>query len=475
MRRVTELTGKKPPGGRPKRGVSGAGRAKSHAPFVPPGQPPSSDRAPDLEPTDIYSALERDQAAPPWPGAGGPSSTGPLQRVDIQPLTLVRDIHCFVTRALGCRAPALAGAHLAESRPTVIGREMDGLFDRIRAGVPRDYSHHSEHVRLFLDTYRRFGLDGGEGDAELIGRINSGSSSKWSMHESFLQELRAKSKERIDRKRFAINADTEKHIQAAKNDPSRARYWEQRKRRRARAYKNNRASSTLIKDIFRREQSVYVVRLDVGIMPDLFSTFLGPMKQSKKEKKQYEQAAVSSMSKMWFSHFETPLERFKGMLQSIFRAINKGVGPLGGVVGRIGRLMWSPTRGVYCHLIIFYRDQANDTYKDVAQKVGDYWALSVTNGIGVYAIPDEGSSIYVKAPVGRISGSDVGRVQELLGSVCYLSAIDEYFSLPSEVVSPGEDVFFYSELQTLKPVVRPSEKRKPGRPKKGESFDQMNL
>src|SRR5690606_1978098 len=108
-----------------------------------------------------------------------------------------------------------------------------------------------------------------------------------------------------------------------------ARYWEQRKRRRARAYKNNRASSTLIKDIFRREQSVYVVRLDVGIMPDLFSTFFGPLKQSKKEKKQYEQAAVSSMSKMLFSHFETPLERFKGMLQSLFRAMNKGVGPLG--------------------------------------------------------------------------------------------------------------------------------------------------
>ncbi len=474
MARVTRLAGKeKKPGGRPKRGIAGAGSARRQEPFRNPAEPARVGGVRDLLPNDIYAALEADQAAPPWPLGGDRSAALRPPRVDI-PLALARDIHCFMMRALGCRAPAIATSIPVAFKLTALGRDLAGLFAQIKAGVPRDYSHHSEHVRLFLDAYKHFGLDGGEGDPDALEGVNAAPDPQVHLHEYFLRYLRQRSRERIKPKEYPVTPDQKKHIEAARANPLRARYWEQRKKRRARAYKSNRAAAALIEDIFRREKSVYVVRLDLGVMPDLFEALKLSYVTDEKTIRANRELTGDALSKSMLSRPATPVEGFKQLLKSLFRSINKGIGPLHGIVGRFARLMWSPSRGLYCHLVLFYTKQSGGACKDLAQKVADYWVFSATKGVGVYAVPDEGSSIYIRSPVGSISETDLSKREELLYSASYLSAIDEYFSLPSDLVCSGDDVFFYSELQTIKPVVRPHEKRRPGRPKKGEHFDRKN-
>lgn len=421
------------------RGVSAPGSRKDHVVLPSPvekqyGGPRLLDSQSDLTPEDIYDGLIADCTSSAWSAGGERGVDYPEKKADI-PLLLARDIHNFMRRLQSTRSSAYMVEHKSVSRPTALGLTMRSLADRLKASVPKDVEHHSEHVKLFVEAYVLFGLDGSKPDLDIVREYANGVKRDEFLFEGLFKYIRVKMLDASNpfKRRDAITgAPIFNPVGLAIKDTFRRR----QKARRQRAYHNYKASCDLVNDIFRREPAVHVVRLDVGIMPVF-----------------------------WFSLADKekvpPEKAFKKRLQSLFRAINRNTGAMSGVVGRIARLRWSPERGIYCHLILFYACNRKLKLQGIEKRIGGYWVDSVTRGVGVYSEMVAKSSRYSARPSGKIGRFDQEKRVELLQALRYLTSLDEYLGLD---LPKKSDVFFLSEVAIMTPE-KTGEKRKPGRPR----------
>lgn len=426
---------------RPQRGVLPRGGSRDRV--VLPSQeeqkyggPLLLDSQSDLAPEDIYEGLASDLTSPGWPSGGEKGVHFPKKSADI-PLLLARDIHSFVRRAQSTNAPAYLVEPRSISRPTAIGLALRSLVDQLKASVPKDVGHHSEHVKLFLDAYVRFGLDGSAPDPSVINEYANGVTRDEFLLEGFLKYLRVKMGDRSNPFKPVRNEKTGFPEFIPQGRVVKDTFRRSQKARQQRTYHNYRASADLIRDVFRREPSVHVVRLDVGIMPAFWLN-------------------------LTYGKNITAENSFKKLLQSLFRSINRETGPMRGVVGRIARLRWSPERGLYCHLVLFYSCSRKLKFLDIEKRIGSYWVDNVTKGVGAYSETFKDSNRYVARPAGKLGRLEKDKRIELLQSVKYLSSLDEYLGLG---LPRKSDVFFLSELALLMPE-KNNEPKKRGRPRK---------
>lgn len=421
------------------------------------GWPTQLSRENDLSDDEILEGIIADAQGDGW-YVNGKRLPAPFRGpAELQP-SLMRDIHLFVCRVIKSKkksssVPAYYLASNGEYSETFIGAEYSKIESALRAGSPTARGRYSEHVRLFLEGYQAFGLDGGVGDPSVIGEYAGAAQQQQAIVNGLVEWIRRKSVEKIEQpkphvilpdgfpKFTPVKPSKKKAVRGAagrprRRDPESGKFqvssslptvvigqvvfpavgsrikddtFQTRLRlRRAKPASNNRKAAELVERLFQRVEAVRVIQLDVGIRPE----YVGEShKQAAK--------AVKDSLKIYFNY---------GV---------KNIGPFRGMVGRIAKLAFTRDRGYFCRIMFLFEAVANSSFVGLADRLGSYWADTATRGRGVYSVIGPGAARFRLEPKGPIRRFDSDARIALLRAVRYLTVTDEYLrpDLPVREIS----------------------------------------